>query len=153
MGAEVDEAFIRRAVELADLAAVRVALYQATHDPEVESLGPVAKLSPEDREKLISKAVRYLRDDAGVTLERPAEDELRHLMEMATGIPMTEQEFQDHCRQCYWQMRAQMDQVQKEFQLDSFPRFDWDQWRGELVFSSGGTPKVVARIQVIGTVT
>ena len=49
MGAEVDEAFIRRAVELADLAAVRVALFQATGDPELESLGPVAQLSPTSR--------------------------------------------------------------------------------------------------------
>src|SRR5437762_13316528 len=48
-------------------------------------------------------------------------------------------------------MRAQIDQNQKDFQLDSYQRFDWDQWRGELVFSSAGTPKVVARIQVVGT--
>lgn len=65
--------------------------------------------------------------------------------------PMSEQEFQDHCRQCYWQMRSQNDQLQKDFQLDRFPRYDWDQWRGELVFSEAGTPKVVARIQVVGT--
>ena len=39
MGAEVDEAFIRRAVEMADLAAVRVALFQATGDAELEELG------------------------------------------------------------------------------------------------------------------
>jgi 4-hydroxyacetophenone monooxygenase len=94
VGAEVDEAFIRRAVELADLAAVRVALYQATGDPEVESLGPVPQLSPDDRDKLISKAVRYLQHEAAaVTLARPSEADLQHLMEMATGIPMTEQEF------------------------------------------------------------
>ncbi|MBV8879083.1 MAG: hypothetical protein JO332_03870 [Planctomycetaceae bacterium] len=65
--------------------------------------------------------------------------------------PMSEQEFQDHCRQCYWQMRAQNDELQKQFKLDTFPRFDWDQWRGEMVFSVAGTPKVVARIQVAGT--
>ena len=64
---------------------------------------------------------------------------------------MSEQEFQDHCRECFWQMRAVNDQNQKDFQLDTLPRFDWDQWRGELVFSSAGTPKVVAKIQVIGT--
>src|SRR5687767_1677465 len=65
--------------------------------------------------------------------------------------PMSEQEFQEFCRQSFWQMRSQNDQNQKEFQLDALPRFDWDQWRGELVFSSAGTPRVVARIQVVGT--
>src|SRR5688572_13105393 len=94
MGVRVDEAFIRRAVELSDLAAVRVALYQATGDPDVEALGPVPQLSPEDREKLVSKAVDYLQHKAaGVTLAKPTEDELRHLMEMATGVVMTDQEF------------------------------------------------------------
>ena len=88
MGAEVDEAFIRRAVELADLAAVRVALFQATRDPEVESLGPVAQLErrrPRDADREGGPPTSSS-DAAGVTLERPAEDELRHLMEMATGI-------------------------------------------------------------------
>lgn len=64
---------------------------------------------------------------------------------------MTEQEFQDHLRQCNWQMREKIEQNRQEFKIDSFLRFDWDPWRGELVFSSGGTPKVVARIQVVGT--
>jgi len=64
--------------------------------------------------------------------------------------PMSEKEFQDYLRQANWQMRERIDQNLKDFKLDSFHRFDWDQWRGELVFSSGGTPKVVAKIQVAG---
>ncbi|HLY74386.1 MAG TPA: hypothetical protein VKU80_09730 [Planctomycetota bacterium] len=67
--------------------------------------------------------------------------------------PMSEQEFQDYLRQANWFMRGQMDENRKAFQLDSFHRFDWDQWRGELVFSSGGTPKVVARIQIAGSLS
>jgi len=95
MDPAVDEAFIRRALDLADLAAVRVALYQATGDPELGALGPMAQLGAEDREMLISKAVRYLQQDAhGVTLQAPSPDELRRLMEMATGIKMTDQEFE-----------------------------------------------------------
>ncbi|MBI3854978.1 MAG: hypothetical protein HY293_04725 [Planctomycetes bacterium] len=65
--------------------------------------------------------------------------------------PMSEQEVQDFLRQANWFMRGQMDENRKAFQLDSYHRFDWDQWRGELVFSSGGTPKVVARIQLVGS--
>jgi len=64
---------------------------------------------------------------------------------------MSEQEFQDFLRQAYWAMRGQMDENRKAYQLDRFQRFDWDQWRGELLFSSGGSPKVVARIQIAGT--
>ena len=65
--------------------------------------------------------------------------------------PMSDKEVEDFLRQANWFMRGLMDQNQKEFKLDSFTRFDWNQWRGELVFSSGTVPKVVARIQVAGT--
>jgi len=65
--------------------------------------------------------------------------------------PMTEQEFQGFLQQANWFMRDLMEGNRKAFQLDSFPRFDWSQWRGELVFSSGATPKVVARIQIVGS--
>lgn len=65
--------------------------------------------------------------------------------------PMSEQEFQDYVRDSNWLMRGQMEENRKTFQLDGFQRFDWDQWRGELVFSSAGTPKVVARIQIAGS--
>jgi hypothetical protein len=67
--------------------------------------------------------------------------------------PWSDKEVEDYIRQANWFMRSQMEQNQKEFKLDSFTRFDWHQWRGELVFSSGTVPKVVARIQVAGTVS
>jgi uncharacterized protein DUF6882 len=67
--------------------------------------------------------------------------------------PMSEKEFQDFLRQSTWFMRGQMEENRKAFQLDSYLRFDWDQWRGELVFSSGGTPKVAARIQIVGSLS
>ena len=41
MDAHVDSAFIRRAVEACDLAALRVALYQGTGDSELAEFGPV----------------------------------------------------------------------------------------------------------------
>jgi uncharacterized protein DUF6882 len=67
--------------------------------------------------------------------------------------PMSDKEIEDFLRQANWFMRGLIDQNQKEFKLDGFARFDWDQWRGELVFSSGGVPKVVARIQVVGSLS
>src|SRR6202011_1606403 len=51
-------------------------------------------LEADRRERLISKAVEFLQHRAAdVTLPRPSEGELRHLMEMATGVVMTDQEF------------------------------------------------------------
>jgi len=66
---------------------------------------------------------------------------------------MSDKEVEDFLRQANWFMRGQMDQNQKDFNLDSYTRFDWHQWSGELVFSSGGVPKVVAKIQVVGNLS
>ena len=67
--------------------------------------------------------------------------------------PMSDKEVEDFLRQANWFMRGQNDQNQKDFKLDSFTRFDWNQWRGELLFSAGTVPKVVARIQVAGSLS
>lgn len=65
--------------------------------------------------------------------------------------PMSEQEFQGFLQQANWFLRGMMNENRKAFQLDGYPRFDWNPWRGELVFSSEGVPRVVARIQVVGS--
>ena len=67
--------------------------------------------------------------------------------------PWSDKEVEDFIRQANWFMRGLNEQVHKEFKLDGFSRFDWNQWRGELVFSSGTVPKVVARIQVAGSLS
>ena len=67
--------------------------------------------------------------------------------------PMPEAELRDLRQNSNWSMREQMERNQKEFQLDSFSRFDWDPWRGELVFSTAGVPKVAARVQVVGSLS
>ena len=59
-----DPAFIRRAVELADLNAVRVALYQQTQDPEIAALPVAMQLDDAGRELLISKAAAWLEENA-----------------------------------------------------------------------------------------
>src|SRR3954451_1998936 len=84
-----DPAFIRGAVELADLNAVRVALYQHTHDPELAALPTAINLDDDGRELLISKAVAWLEEHAGPGMPpEPPEDELRTLMNMATAEQM-----------------------------------------------------------------
>jgi 4-hydroxyacetophenone monooxygenase len=94
MPTTVDSAFIRRGVELADLNAVRVALYQHTHDPEIAALPVAAQLDDAGRELLIGKAVAWLEQHAAAGMpEEPPEDELRVLMNMATGDDMGDLEF------------------------------------------------------------
>ena len=65
MKAAVDSAFIRRAVELADLNAVRVALYAADPRSRVAALPMAINLDDAQRELLINKAVAWLEENAG----------------------------------------------------------------------------------------
>ena len=95
MDTTVDSAFIRRAVELADLNAVRVALYQLTSDPELAALPVAAELDDVGRALLIDKAVAWLEDGAGRGMaSEPPEPELRTLMNMATAEEMADLEFE-----------------------------------------------------------
>ncbi|MFA5885833.1 MAG: NAD(P)/FAD-dependent oxidoreductase [Acidimicrobiia bacterium] len=95
MDTTVDSAFIRRAVELADLNAVRVALYQHTLDPELAALPTAINLDDAGRELLIAKAVAWLEENSGPGMPpEPPEDELRTLCNMATGEQMGDLEFE-----------------------------------------------------------
>lgn len=93
--AGVDRDYIRRGIEAADLNAVRMALYQNTGDPDLAALPLAPKLSPEQREALIAKAVDWLEANASTAqLPEPDEAELRRLMNMATGEEMGDLEFE-----------------------------------------------------------
>ena len=95
MDTTVDSAFIRRAVELADLNAVRVALYQHTKDPELAALPTAVNLDDAGRDLLITKAVAWLEENSGPGMPpEPPEDELRTLCNMATGEQMGDLEFE-----------------------------------------------------------
>jgi 4-hydroxyacetophenone monooxygenase len=95
MGTTVDAAFIRRAVEASDLAALRAALYQASGDAELAEFGPVATLGPEDRTRLVSKAVHLLETELdSYTLRVPSDEELRSLMDLVLGVPTLDDHFE-----------------------------------------------------------
>jgi 4-hydroxyacetophenone monooxygenase len=94
MDTTVDSTFIRRAVEVADLNAVRVALYQQTGDPELAQLPTTVNLDEAQRELLITKAVAWLEHNAGpARVAEPEEAELRTLLNMATAEEMGDLEF------------------------------------------------------------
>jgi len=92
---EVDAAFIRRAVEASDLAALRAALYQASGDPELAELGPVASLRTADRARLVSRAAHLLETELdSYTLRVPSDAELRRLMDLVLGVPTRDEHFE-----------------------------------------------------------
>jgi len=55
--------------------------------------------------------------------------------------------------QAHEYLTTQQDRNEKEFALSTYPRYDWNQETGELVFSEYGRPKVIARIQLVGDVS
>ena len=84
-----DTLFIRRALEQADLSTLRMALYQATRDPEIAAMKPEAKtvrggagvsyqLPETYRQTLVEKGLEFLTGD-GVSYEPhvPEDGDLR----------------------------------------------------------------------------
>ena len=95
MAAGVDQAFVRRGIELADLNAVRVALYAQTHDPEIAALPMAVAMDADQRELLISKAAAWVWENASTErLPRPDDAELRTLMNLATKEEMGDLEYE-----------------------------------------------------------
>lgn len=91
----IDTDYIRRAVELAEPNALRVALYQNSGDEEIAALPPAARMTPEQKALLLDRATDWLIDNAGsAELPEPPEGELRKLMTMITGLEMNEVEFE-----------------------------------------------------------
>ena len=87
--------FIRRAVELADLDAVRVALFHHTDDPEIADLPRMLELDDDQRELLITKTVAWLMENAGPGMpDEPPMPRLRQLMDFATKEEMGDLEFE-----------------------------------------------------------
>jgi len=50
-------------------------------------------------------------------------------------------------------LKTRMEQVEVEYKLSSYERFDFDDDSDELIFSSQGTPKIIAKYQVVGTIS
>lgn len=95
MEENIDTAYIRRAVEASDLAALRVALFQATGDAELAEFGPVATLDHADRERLAARAVQLLETRIdGFQRRIPSDEELRELMDLVLGVSTRDEHFE-----------------------------------------------------------
>lgn len=91
-----DEDQARRALATANLNALRMALYQATGDPELAAMKVVPvpywsgayemiELAPEHGDAVREAAIAFLRSGAESRCPEPGEDHLRALMAMALG--------------------------------------------------------------------
>jgi 4-hydroxyacetophenone monooxygenase len=96
---EVGAAFVRRAVEMADQMALRMALLQLTGDEAFEVPHAQEEMSEAQRKAwLVDRATEWLLENAGPReLPEPPEAKLRQMMDMASGAPkMGDMEF--NCR-------------------------------------------------------
>ena len=119
----VDEAFIRRALDEADLNALRMALYQATADESLLALklqqtpafggsSTLTTVAAEGQDELKAKAVAFLlANPDGVGAGKPSDDELRRLFEAFRNEALTDKDwryrrdlaaFDEHPRLASW---------------------------------------------------
>jgi hypothetical protein len=64
---------------------------------------------------------------------------------------MTREEFNQFRHEAVHALTALNQSCDKQFQIPSWPHWDYELERGTLTFSGDGVPKVVASIQVVGT--
>lgn len=102
---QVDEAFIRKALDESDLNAVRIALYQATGDESLLDV-KLARVSvrggqlvlvdvdEQDRHQVKDRAVRFLTHELDSFVPaKPSDDELRELMLALRDEPIADRSF------------------------------------------------------------
>lgn len=102
-GQDVDEDFIRRALDQAQINALRIALFQQTSDPELETMAAervplrgtpyeFPKISKEHAAIIKQKAFEYLSNcDLEAAPVYPSKDEAAHMMEMFNGKEISSQ--------------------------------------------------------------
>ena len=66
---------------------------------------------------------------------------------------MTDDEFKQMIDESTSYLKQKIAQAQSDFNLGTYERFDWHQETGELIWSDAGVPKVVAKVQFVGSVS
>ncbi len=94
-GGAPDTAFFTRAAEVADLNALRTALYQTTGDASLLEFGPVLTLDEEEQQRLRARCVELLDGDRSGWAKRVPDDaELLRLMDLTLGVPTEPSHFE-----------------------------------------------------------
>lgn len=66
-------------------------------------------------------------------------------------LESSETEYEQYLEEAYAQLQLRQDKLIQEYRLSTWERFDWNQDSQELVFSDQGQPKVIAKIQFVGS--
>ena len=89
-----DRDFIVCGLKVADLDAVKITLFHQTGDASLTALPVSAKMSDEQKDTLIAKAADWLVENASDRQVPPPEPKaMREMMEMATGAPIGDKEY------------------------------------------------------------
>lgn len=123
-GYDVDEEFIRNAVQNAEANILRMALLQTTKDPAVENMHITKKpirggvlydyiLSPEDEEIVRKKTVEYLLKGPQRAPPPPSREESFRLMDLFSDKPMREKPGEPS---------FDYDEAYEELAVDEYPR-------------------------------
>ena len=94
-GGAPDTAFFTRAAAVADLNALRTALYQTTGDASLLEFGPVLTLDEAEQQRLRARCVELLDGDRSAWAKRVPDDaELLRLMDLTLGVPTQPSHFE-----------------------------------------------------------
>ena len=50
-------------------------------------------------------------------------------------------------------LKAQVERCKADFNVGGYQRYDWDQEKGQLIWSDAGVPKVIAKVQFVGSIS
>ncbi|AIT80060.1 flavin-containing monooxygenase [Novosphingobium pentaromativorans] len=90
-----DRDFIMRGLEAADLDAVKITLFHHTGERTLAELPVAARMNGDQKVALMTRAADWLLENASAQRARaPSPAEMRAMMEMATGSPIGDKEFE-----------------------------------------------------------
>jgi hypothetical protein len=61
--------------------------------------------------------------------------------------------FQEYLAEAVDELKTKQDRTFAEFKIGEYPKWNWDQTTGQIVFSRDGKPQVIARIQFVGSIS
>lgn len=70
-----------------------------------------------------------------------------------TQKEIAEDQFNQLLNESATYLNEKIDWCKSEYMLSEYERYDWNQETGELIFSDAGVPKVIARIQFVGSIS
>jgi hypothetical protein len=89
---------------------------------------------------------------------RAAYEAMRHKVRLAgflalllTGCLGRSSEYEHYVHEACADLQRRQDKLIEEYQISTWERYDWNQDKQELVFSQQGQPKVIAKIQFVGS--